>query len=193
VPSSALRQWQSRAARVLDEIESANAAVGGSAAGRRFAAQQVNHACVVILCSQFQRFCRDLHTECIRILTDPLILPDPRHLILYDLLSSGRRLDSGNPTPGNLGADFGRLGFDFWDVLRARDSSSVRLQRELDQLCMVRNAVAHQDFTSPRLAGRRTIRLADVRRWRRVCNRLAVSFDAVAADHLAAIMGTRPW
>src|ERR1700682_173538 len=50
----------------LDEIVEAHRAVGGSGRGRRHATEQVNHAYAVLLSSQFQGFCRDLHSECAR-------------------------------------------------------------------------------------------------------------------------------
>jgi hypothetical protein len=193
MPSSALKQWQSRAARVLDEVESAHAAVGGAGAGRRFAAQQVNHAYVVMLCSQFQRFCRDLHTECVNVLTAPSIVADPRLPILRTALLAGRKLDTGNPNPGNVGSDFGRFELELWARVRASNINAVRLHQALDDLCAVRNAVAHQDFDPRRLRGRQTVRLADVRRWRRSCDGLAIALDGLLGGHLAGIIGRRPW
>lgn len=47
----------------LGEIAAAHTAVGGQGSGRRYATQEINHAYAVLLSSQFQRFCRDLHTE----------------------------------------------------------------------------------------------------------------------------------
>lgn len=63
VPSAALQTWKSTAKGALDEIAAAHAAVGGQGPGRRYATQEINHAYAVLLSSQFQRFCRDLHTE----------------------------------------------------------------------------------------------------------------------------------
>jgi len=192
MPSSSLLSWQSRSSRVLDQIEAAHKALGGGSAGGRFAAQQVNHAYVVMLCSQFQKFSRDLHTECINYLTAPASPPDPRVPILRNLLVGGRKLDFGNPNPGNLGSDFGRFGIDFWLGLSIADPQNRIRQRQLEQVCNVRNAVAHQDF-NPAKIGKLSIRLADVRRWRQLCDELAIAFDRVMGDRLAAIMGNRPW
>ena len=50
---------------MLDEIAGADAAVGGAARGRRYATQQINRAYAVLLASEFQGFCRDLHSECV--------------------------------------------------------------------------------------------------------------------------------
>src|ERR1051326_7716073 len=65
MPSIALQNWHTNRLRTLDEIEQAHRAVGGIGRGRRYATQQINHAYTVLLSSQFQGFCRDLHTECI--------------------------------------------------------------------------------------------------------------------------------
>ena len=45
-------------------MEAAHRSVGGTARGRRFATEQINHAYAVLLASQFQGFARDLHSEC---------------------------------------------------------------------------------------------------------------------------------
>ncbi len=37
------------------------------------------------------------------------------------MLTQGRKLDSGNPNPGNLGSDFNRFGLDFWAVVDRLD------------------------------------------------------------------------
>jgi len=52
----------------LDEIGRAHAAVGGRRRGRPWATRQLNHAFAVILCSHFQRFARDLHSEAVAAL-----------------------------------------------------------------------------------------------------------------------------
>jgi len=63
MPSNSLQHWQQSRRVKLDEIVEAHRAVGGTARGRRDATEQVNHAYAVLLASQFQGFCRDLHSE----------------------------------------------------------------------------------------------------------------------------------
>ena len=63
MPSQSLIRWESAQARDLDEFESAHQALGGTGRGRRYATRQVNQAYTVLLTSQFQAFCRDLHSE----------------------------------------------------------------------------------------------------------------------------------
>jgi hypothetical protein len=61
MPSLAYREWITTRADALGEIEQAHAAVGGTGRGRRYATQQINQAYAVMLASQFQGYCRDLH------------------------------------------------------------------------------------------------------------------------------------
>jgi hypothetical protein len=68
MPSLSWQQWVTTRARDLDDIEAAHRSVGGTVRGRRFATEQINHAYAVLLASQFQSFCRDLHTECVHFL-----------------------------------------------------------------------------------------------------------------------------
>lgn len=65
MPSYSYRLWRTKRTRSLDEIAQAHAVIGGPARGRRFATQQLNRAYAVLLASQFQGFCRDLHSECV--------------------------------------------------------------------------------------------------------------------------------
>lgn len=192
MPSRALASWQTRGRKTLDEVEAAHAAVGGERRVRRFAMQQINQAYVVLLSSQFQRFCRDLHREAADHLTRRREHA-PLNTILRNLLTTGRRLDAGNATPANIGSDFGRLGLPFWDEVRVRDQRNVLRQQKLEMLNRWRNAVAHQDFRDPVLGGREEIRLAEVREWRRACDCLAVEFDIVVALYLKSVLGSSPW
>jgi hypothetical protein len=108
VPSAALARWNALAVPALDQIEAAHRAVGGAGRGRRYATLQVNHAYAMLLSSQFQGFCRDLHSEAVAILVGS-IAPAVVRPIVRAALVQGRKLDHGNPNPGNLGSDFGRL------------------------------------------------------------------------------------
>lgn len=192
MPSRALRHWQTRSRKVLDEFEAAHALVDGTRAARRFARQQLAQAYVVLLCSQFQRFCRELHDEAIDDLTSEAT-HEPLNGILRSMLTGGRRLNSGNANPATLGSDFGRLGISFWDEVRRHDGRNARRQQLLDELNEWRNAIAHQDFRNPKLNGGEQVRLQDVRRWRRCCDALAMDFDAVLRLYLKSLMGRVPW
>ena len=109
MPSRALRNWQTRSRKVLDEVETAHAVVGGGRGARSFARQQINQAYVVLLSSQFQRFCRDLYAEAVDYLGGR---PEhePLNSLLRGLLTRDRRLNRGNASPANIGADFVQRG-----------------------------------------------------------------------------------
>ena len=148
----------------------------------------MNHAYVTLLSSQFQGFCRDLHTEAVAVIvaavTPPVLGP-----IVQNVLVQGRKLDQGNPNPGNLGSDFGRLGMAFWPAVLALSGNAAQ-QTELEALNVWRNAVAHQDWSK---VGNPNLRLNQVRAWRRTCRALAKHFDAAVGDHLHGLVGARPW
>lgn len=193
MPSTAYRQWRTIRATALDEIAQAHAAVGGTARGRRYTTQQLNRAYAVLLASQFQGFCRDLHSECVDHLLN-VLAPAP---VVEGLVRAefwrGRQLAHGNAQPGSIGADFGRLGLDVWDKLKAHDPASVGWKDDLGLLNDWRNAIAHQDFTSQKLAGVSTLRLRQVRQWRASCGCLARAMDEVLLRPMQTLTGSSPW
>jgi len=133
VPSAAFQVWQTLSRRALDQIEAARTAVGGTGPGRRHTTQQIDQAYAVLLSSQFQRFCRDLHTEIADLLVRP-IGSAALQTLLRGPLSVGRKLDAGNPNPGNIGADFRRLGLDIWVALGAYTTRSGVRRTRLEEL-----------------------------------------------------------
>ena len=192
MPSRSLQRWHTHGRRALDEIEAAHRAVGRKGPGARYAAQQVNQAYVLLLSAMFQRFCRDLHTECI----DHLIRGIPSlstQIIVQRQLMAGRKLDAGNPNPGNIGSDFERLEIHFWPALIAHDRRNKPRQAALAVMNRWRNAVAHQDFSRPDLHGRDRLKLAEVRQWRSTCEQLAVDFERVMYHYMSSVTGTAPW
>jgi hypothetical protein len=189
--SAALLRWTSDRSSELDELESAHASVGGTGPGRRYATQQINRAYAVLLASQFQGFCRELHSECIESFLPPGVGTKWEEAIRRTFQAT-RKLDSGNPAPANIGMDFSRFGVKIWDEVFAFDPLGRDRHDSLAMLLLWRNAIAHQDFKDPRL-GRGALRLAEVRSWRRACHALAVDFDAVMADYLLRVAGRAPW
>ncbi len=191
MPSHSFNRWACVRAQALDEIADAHASVGGEGRGRRHATQQINHAYAVLLSSHFQGFCRDLHSECVDhlvALTPPALQPIIRAQFIW-----GRALDRGNPNPGNIGTDFGRLGLAFWAAVRAERHLNDRRQELLDEVNTWRNAIAHEDFDPGRLGGTTALHLPVIRQWRNSLNILAASFDAVMRDHLETQLGASPW
>ena len=189
--SKSLQRWHQARRIQLDEIVQAHRAVGGTGRGRRYATEQVNHAYAVLLSSHFQGFCRDLHTECVQHIVQKV--PAPLQNVVRGEFVRDRKLDRGNPNPGNIGADFARLSLLIWDKVRALDRRNDGRKRLLDVLNNWRNAIGHQDFDPAKLGGRTTLRLQDVNGWRRACDQLARAFDKVTRSHLKALVGTPPW
>jgi hypothetical protein len=192
MPSNAYREWITVRAAALDEIARAHVAVGGSKRGRRYATQQINRAYAVLLASQFQGYCRDLHSECVDHLLvgiDPRLFP-----ILHAEFRRERLLDRGNAQPGSIGADFKRIGIDgFWEKAITHDSANADRRNLLDELNTWRNAIAHQRFDPAKLGNTVRLQLAKVRQWRSACRGLAQSFDEVARQHIVIVTGHSPW
>jgi hypothetical protein len=177
----------------LNEIEAAHRSVGGVGPGRRYATQQINQAYAVLVASQFQGFCRDLHTECItRLMAFASSPPSIRHLLQAGF-TRGRQLDSKNAQPGSLGADFGLLGIKLWEEADRHDRKNKDRRAELEILNQWRNAIAHQSFDEASGGEEPNLTLQEVRGWRSVCGRLARSFDAVMREYLESLTGVTPW
>jgi hypothetical protein len=193
MPSNSLLIWVDHRAKTLDEIEAAHHAVGGSGRGRRYATQQLNQAYTVMLMSQFQGFCRDLHSEAVDNLV-AAVQPSSVSSVLRGVLIENRALDRGNANAGSLGADFGRLGLSFWKEVNATDARVAKWQARLDVLNDWRNAIAHQSFGKVTADGSRAVVfLYEVQAWRRMCGALARAFDRVVGAHIGSMLGSPPW
>lgn len=188
--SLSLKRWLDERSDALDEIEAVHAKVGGTGRGRRYATDQLNLAYAILLSSQFQGFCRDLHTEAVDFVVHKLTPAPTVALMLWEQFTRGRALDRGNPNPGNLGSDFNRFSLEFWDEVRAHDRRNEARRADLETMNTWRNAIAHHDFAA---LGTSTLHLNTVRAWRRGCGALANSFDAVLGGHLATLLGAAPW
>ncbi len=188
--SASLQRWEGERAADLDRIEAAHRAIGGTARGRRWATVQINHAYVVLLSSQFQGFCRDLHSESVDHIVRT-VSPAILHTALRAEFVLARKLDRGNPTPGNIGSDFTRLGIDFWAEVRADDVRNEIRKKRIGLMSDWRNAIAHQDF--PAQLKPSSLTLALIRRWRGGCKGLARSFDRVMARYIGSVVGASPW
>ena len=189
MPSQSLSRWNDERLAALDEIEDAHASVGGSERGRRYATQQINYAYAAILSSQFQGFCRDLHSESIDYLVT--VVPTALQDALRVEFLFNRTLDRGNPHPGAIGSDFSRLGVDFWAEVYALHALNNRRRELLQELIDWRNAIAHQDFNL--VGGDPTLHLARVRSWRSAVNALTGFFDRVMRSYLGGLIGAPPW
>jgi hypothetical protein len=191
MPSTALKWWRKDAAKVLDEVIAIHRSLSRSGATARSAPGQVANLYAVLLSSQFQNFCRDLHSEAAEHIA--ALSPTPARFVVLVRFTEGRKLETGNPNPGNLGSDFGRLGFDFWNAVEGFAGYQSDNRRLLMELNMWRNAVSHHDFSPSSFKGRTQLRLSEVKDWRRACNRLAAIFDKVVAENLLRLTASPPW
>jgi hypothetical protein len=190
MPSASLQRWRSLRSSALDEIENAHRSIGGGGRGRRYATQQINHAYAVLLSSQFQGYCRDLHSERATHLVQG-VNPNSLRTAFRNALVQNRKLDKGNPNPGNIGSDFNPFGLVFWDEVRNLDLRNQARQNRLEELNDWRNAIAHQDFA--KFPGGAVLRLHRVRELRAACDQLAAAFDEVMGRHIQTINGVVPW
>jgi len=190
MPSRSRQHWAIVRSRNPDEILAAHRSIGGTDRGRRFATQQVNYAFAVLLSSEFQGFCRDLHSESVEYLIqniNPLALQSS----CRKNFSRGRKLDHGNPSPSNLGIDFGSLDLDFWPEVIALSPRNTARKDRLEELNQWRNAIAHQDFS--KFPAGSKLHLSRVEAWRKACNQLTRAFDNVLQVHIGNVTGTQPW
>jgi hypothetical protein len=145
MPSHSFNLWNIDRRQALDQIAAAHLAVGGAGPGRRYATHQINQAYAMLLSSQFQGFCRDLHSETVDHICGPAARGSLRMLLLRRRCTTGRKLNSGNPNPGNIGADFGFFDLELWPALKAHDSAN-----ELEHFpdwCSTPNLARHGRFS----------------------------------------------
>lgn len=193
--SRSFEGWRGESSGELDEIEVVHGKVGGTGVGRRVLTQQVNFAYAALITAHFQRYCRSVHSEASQVIV-ATVSEEAIAGVLEGLLTENRVLDKGNPTPGNLGSDFRRFGFGFWDAVEENDQRNAKRKAKLDQLCEWRNGIAHGDI-SRKLAAEKLVpervTLHTCKDWRRALNGLAVSIDKVVADQCENLGCPRPW
>lgn len=191
VISASLRRWRGARNTALDRIAAVHDSLRVASRGRRSATVQINQAYAMLLSGHFQGFRRDLHSECADLVVS-CVQPDVIREALRAEFAFARKLDRGNPNPGNIGAHFDRLGVSLWPEVLRDDARNASRQRRLGQLSQWRNAIAHQDLELGRLQPR-TLALGVLVSWRCACDGLAGSFDRVIAGYVESLTGNRPW
>src|SRR4051794_8105098 len=141
MPSNSLRLWRSVRRQELDNVEAAHLSIGGRGPGRRYATLQLNYSYTLLLSANFQGFCRDLHTEAAESAALSMS-PTSLQRIVLRLFTLNRKLDFGNPNPGNLGSDFNRFGLDFWVEVQTRSAKNIKRRQRLEELNLWRNAIS---------------------------------------------------
>jgi hypothetical protein len=192
MPSTALIIWQTdRRARLHNvEVDCLHLVTMHAADPDR--AQEHIRAYAVLLSAEFQGFCRALHTECADKLIDSVAPPSLQTALRAQCLY-GRKLETGNPNPGNIGADFGRFGFDFWATVLAADPAHTARRHRLADLNAWRNAIAHHDYDPATLGGTTTLTIPRVQGWIVDCEAFSLTFDAVMRIQVQTITGRAPW
>lgn len=156
---------------------------------------QLNRSLFLALMAQFQSFARDLHDEAVSVHVDAAA-PGQGELI-RSLLTRGRKLDTGNPSPSSLGSDYGRLGLVLLDDLKQHDPRNVARLVALRRLVEFRNAIAHgQEAKIESLEEEGSIRSTkrSYRSHRGYLDRLADTMDEVVGRQLASLLHiSAPW
>jgi hypothetical protein len=192
MPSDALLAWQNDRLPRLVNVEADCLHLQALHVAAPDRVQEFIRSYAVLLSSEFQGFCRDLHDECADKLVAS-VAPVPLQDVLRWQCGYGRKLETGNPNPGNLGADFNRYNLDFWTKVLVMDPSHSARRHRLAMLNVWRNAIAHHNYNPAELGGTTTLLLAQVRDWRMDCDAFTAAFDVVLRIHLQAITGVLPW
>lgn len=176
----------------FDELRRVHRAFGGTGPGRRRGTEQLNHSFVLLLSARFQAYGRDLHSATATAIESGVA--GTLSGVIGASLTRGRKLDVGNPNPGNIGSDFNRFGFNFWTVVKAADRRNPGRQLKLENLNAWRNAISHHDIASKQGQLQPAhIKLSVCRNWQSALNGLVESIDDVVAVQVQALVGTRPW
>lgn len=169
--SASLQTWHAHRMPRVDRLRTAHK-VFGSGPGRRWETEELNHALILRLASEFQGFARDLHDEAINAVVVAVAPGAPE---MQAVLRIPYAADRGNADPGALGKDFGLFGMQLWADLESRyPARCATWNRTLEILNTARNGIAHDDRS--KLARARAsgwpMTLQSVSRWRSALNGL---------------------
>jgi hypothetical protein len=189
--------WAAARADRIKRLRAAHEAFGGTGPGRRWVTEELNHALILRLASEFQGFARDLHDESSAFVARSLA---PGDLTLQDSVrvpyTRYRKLDQANADPATLGNDFGLFGVDLWPELRARYPAHAKgWNRKLAALNAARNGIVHDDrakITRVQADGW-PLTLQSMDRWKSSLDGLARGIDRVVGGQLKLMYGTTPW
>lgn len=196
MPSSALNTWRRERSQRLRTLLEAHLHIDATIRGTR-RRTVLSEALLLRLATEFQGFARDLHEQACDVFASWVATSNPAvEDVVRKHLVQGRELERRNAHPGSISRDFGRLGFDVWPVLVARDQQTVIHNRSLERLNDARNGLAHADETKLiRLRSEGFPLVLDTyRRWHCDLDALAANLDAETAVQLGHLFGRQgPW
>jgi hypothetical protein len=184
MPSAALTIWQAERTARLQQVEGQCAAALAAVPPNLLLIDENLRGYVVLLSAHFQGFCRDLYT----VVTDVIVSRVRRSLqqFVRTQFMSSLRLDRGNPSAENIRADFERFNL---PVNLSADSDNATRLTDLAALNTWRNVAAHHGAIPAGPA----LNLHLIAQWRRSCNGLAVSLDALLYNNLRRLLRRSPW
>jgi hypothetical protein len=186
MPCASLLRWQTEQMPRLAEIDAQSAASLLLVPPQPNLVDENLRGYVLLLSAHFQRFCRDLYTECSQIVVSK-IRPSLQVLIQTQF-SANCKLNHGNPNVKNLRDDFER--FNFTLDLGAADPANPARVTHLADLNRWRNVAAHHGAIS---AGVGPLSLPLLRAWRSSCDGLATSLDDIMYNELRSLLKRAPW
>lgn len=195
--SASLATWATLRSDRIKRLRAAHQAFGGTGPGRRWVTEELNHALILRLATEFQGFARDLHDETGRFVAQNLAPGDmQRQNLLRMPYVKARKLDQGNADPGTLGNDFGLFSLDLWPTLRMQNpNQAAGWNKKLAAMNTARNGIVHDD--REKLARIQAegwpLTLHTVDRWKSSLDGLARGMDRAVDGHLRLVFGTSPW
>ena len=189
MPSAAITRWQNDRTPRLDEVERHCAAVLALVPPNPTFLDETLRGFVLHLSAHFQGFCRNLYTECSQIWIAAILVG--LQATAQAQFSAQLALEKGNPSYDNIKRDFNRFGF----LLDLQISHPLGPQRvtDLGHLNDWRNKAAHQGDQPLGKGVPALLTLPIVQDWRKSCDGLATSLDAIMYTELLRIMGVAPW
>ncbi|MFZ4894184.1 hypothetical protein ACL9RL_07020 [Plantibacter sp. Mn2098] len=196
--SQALARWGTARRAALDRLERVHAVVTGGLAGRPHDVTELNHALFLRLAAEIQGFCRDIHDEACDVICAPRHVPNTDvRAALKARLVAGRKLDTGNAGPGNIGSDWGRFGMTLWPGLAAAYPGvrgATDWNARLEWLNTARNGIAHNDPARIAAAhGEHSLTMHTFRVTRRRLDRFTSALDAVTEAYLMTTLSIASW
>ena len=187
MPSQSLLAWRAVRRPRLHEVEAQCAAAASAGL-----TDENLRGYVLLLSAHLQGFCRDLHTECVQILS--FAAPPSMAVAIQTFGTANRGLDGGNPRYETIRQDFQRFAFDLNIAVATdpgRKAAHERRVTHLGHLGQWRNHCAHHKVVPPTEGG--PLSVAVVRAWQDSCYGFAEELDRVMYHELGIVIGSHPW